>query len=98
VSKDWRLENLETQPYLRGVSLARKMYRAYRPGWDHDHCVGCWTKLAEPGIEGADVVHEGYATTAEFVRGAEYEWACVSCFEAFSEAMGWIDVTKANSN
>jgi hypothetical protein len=28
---DWRLRHLETQPYLRGVSFARKPYRAPRP-------------------------------------------------------------------
>jgi hypothetical protein len=48
-----------------------------------------------PGFEQEGVVHEGYATTADFVRGAEYEWACVSCFEQFREAMGWKDVTTS---
>ena len=30
MTKDWRLQHLETQPYLRGVSFVRKPYRAPR--------------------------------------------------------------------
>ena len=91
--KDWRLELLETQPYLRGVAFARKPCRAPSPGWNHDHCSACWAALVEPDIRGADFIHEGYATTAEFVRGQDYNWVCVPCFEQFSAIMGWRDVT-----
>jgi hypothetical protein len=93
MTKDWRLAHLETQPFLRGVSFVRKTYREYRPGWDHDHCFACWAKLAEAKMEGPDIVHEGYATTADFVRGADYEWVCVPCFNQFCEAMAWKDAT-----
>jgi hypothetical protein len=94
MSKDWRLEHLETQPYLRGVAFARKPYREYRPGWAHDHCVACWAKLeAESSDSEPDSLHEGYATTDSFVRGAEYEWVCVPCFEEFAATMAWVDET-----
>jgi hypothetical protein len=93
MEKDRRLEHLETQPELRGVQFVRKHYRAYRPGWDHDHCVGCWATLAEPGSTEPDALHEGYATTERYFRGAEYEWVCPECFSLFAPEMGWSDVT-----
>jgi hypothetical protein len=89
MTKDWRLQHLETQPFLREVTFVRKLYKAYSAEWDHDHCVACWMKFMEPGIEGPDIIHEGYATTAEFVRGADYEWVCPECFSLFREAMAW---------
>jgi len=93
MADDWRLEHLETQPYLRGVAFVRKQYRAYRPDWAHDHCAGCWTKLAEPGVGLKDAISEGFATTDAYIRGAEYEWVCPDCFALFSEPMGWVDET-----
>lgn len=91
MTKDWRLEHLETQLYLRGVTFTRKPYHARRPDWNHYDCVACWVTLAEIGVEGAEIVHEGYATTAAFIRGAEYEWVCVPCFEQFRNIMSWTD-------
>jgi hypothetical protein len=88
VEKDWRLEQLETQPHLRGVRFVRKPYREYRPGWDHDRCVFCGATLAEPTITGENFIHEGYATAEDFVRGADYDWVCVPCFGLFREDMG----------
>jgi len=93
MAKDWRLEHLETQPELRGVDFVRKPYRIYREGGDHDHCAACWTKLAEPGSADADTLNEGFATTAEYVHGKDYEWLCPVCFEAFADEMGWVDAT-----
>jgi hypothetical protein len=98
MTKDWRLEHLQTQPYLHGVNFVRKLYRAPRPGWGHDHCVACWATLADPNIAGADIVHEGYATTDDFVRGADYDWVCVPCFQQFCEVMAWKDATPLISN
>jgi hypothetical protein len=91
--KDWRLVHLETQPYLRGVAFTRKPYRKWSPTWDHDHCVACWMTLAEPPMTGSNIVHDGYATTKEFVRGENYDWVCAPCFELFRGDMGWRDVT-----
>lgn len=49
--KDWRLDNLETTSLdLRGANLVCKPYRLYAPHWDHDHCCGCWNRLADPEI------------------------------------------------
>jgi hypothetical protein len=94
MTKDWRLEHLETQPALCGVTFVRKTYRAYREGWTHDHCAACWATLAEIAApEGGDAFHEGYATTADYVHGEDYEWVCPVCFEAFAEELGWVDAT-----
>jgi hypothetical protein len=91
MSKDWRLEHLETQPYLRGVAFVRKPYRAYREGWDHDHCAACWMKFSEVEVPGEVTQREGFATTAAYPRGADYEWVCVECFELFRDDMGWVE-------
>ena len=98
MNEDWRWESLETSPYLLNVHFIRKQYREYRPGWDHDHCVACCATLAEPGYTGENVVHEGYATTAEYVHGSDYAWACITCFEAFGDRMGWVDDTRLFSH
>ena len=37
--------------------------------------------------------HEGFAVTAEYELGADYEWICAGCFDFAKEAMGWRDVT-----
>jgi hypothetical protein len=92
--KDWRLEHLETQPYLRGASFVRKPYRAYRPDWEHDHCAACWVAFAVPGGDDRDVLHEGYATTDSFIRGADYEWVCTPCFKEFAAEMAWVEETS----
>ena len=90
---DWRYTHLQTQPFLIGVSFVRKTYGAFRPGWKHDHCVGCGAKLAEPGSDGEEILHEGYATTSDYVHGVNYDWVCVACFEQFHGVMNWKDVT-----
>jgi hypothetical protein len=95
MTKDWRLQHLETQPFLRGVAFARKPYRNPSPSWDHDHCVACWARLAEPDLKGPDIIHGGFATTKDFVRGENYEWVCAACFELFRNAMEWRDVTAS---
>jgi hypothetical protein len=92
MSKDWRLENLEGLAFLHGVSFTRKPYRPYPPGWEHDHCAACWVTLAEPPLEGEDVVHEGYATNEDYIHGVEYDWVCVSCFDLFRDHMAWIEI------
>lgn len=97
MTKDWRLERLEDEDALRGVSFVRKVYRAYRPGWEHDHCIACWQTLAEPSLGVEDAIHEGYATTDEYFRGADYEWVCPDRFRAFAGEMGWRDLTTQRS-
>lgn len=36
-------------------------------------------------------VHEGYATTSAYEKGADYEWICVECFRDFKDEMGWME-------
>lgn len=40
-------------------------------------------------MEGDYILHEGYATTADYVMGADCAWACVPCFELFKDEMNW---------
>ena len=94
MSDEWRAEVLETLPYLRGQSFIRKPYQAYRPGWEHDHCAVCGAKLMEECAGVEDTLHEGFAITAKYERGADYEWVCVECFEASRDAMEWQDETS----
>lgn len=75
---DWRLTNQAA--YLTGVVLVRRPYRAYREGWDHDHCEFCWAKFMEP--PNGDI-HEGYATVDD------YRWICPQCFDDFQARFGW---------
>jgi DNA-directed RNA polymerase subunit RPC12/RpoP len=89
---DWRLERLLDQEYLHGVKFHRAPYRQYRPGWDHDHCAGCWAKFAEYDSDQEVIEHEGYTTGDDYVHGAEYWWVCLTCFSEFKEAMGWPEV------
>lgn len=71
---------------LVGVEFAFRPYRTYSADWDHDHCAVCHRGFSEahPGD-----LHEGYATTADFSDGAEYEWVCTMCFAAQRESMRW---------
>jgi hypothetical protein len=89
MEEDWRLKHLGTQPYLRGVRFQRMRYRAYRPGWDHDHCVACWAKFAEADLPNEPIQREGHTTCSDYQHGAEYDWVCLECFELFKDAMGW---------
>lgn len=93
MSDDWRAEVLETLPYLRGHRFVRKPYKAYRPDWEHDHCAVCGVTLAEPTVEGDDVLHEGYAITSDYEHGADYEWVCAECFAESKDVMGWKNVS-----
>jgi hypothetical protein len=83
------------QKYLRNVRFQRKPYRLYREGWDHDHCAGCGAKFALEDDPSEPVYREGYATCADYVHGAEYDWVCVNCFAEFKDAMGWVEVPPA---
>jgi hypothetical protein len=85
---DWRLTNQEQ--YLQGATLVRKPYRAYSDTWEHDHCEFCLAKFVEAGSESQpDARIEGYATTADHPKGADYHWICPACFDDFAEMFGW---------
>ncbi len=78
---------IEQASYLRNVALKHKPYRQPGVEWDHDHCAACWAKFAE--WDGPDILHDGYATTAEYDKGEDYEWVCPTCFVELREQMGW---------
>jgi hypothetical protein len=88
---DWRLENLQRHPLLKGARLQCMAYRA-RPDWDHDHCAGCFAKFADEASGSEPILREGYTTGADYPRGAQYEWVCLECFAAFREAMDWSEI------
>lgn len=93
---DWRLTDQEH--YLRGASLVRKRYRAWSESWDHEHCAFCWATFVDPDLSEAnrravaghaDILAEGYTTTAEHEHGADYHWICEACFADFAERFRW---------
>jgi hypothetical protein len=86
--RDWRIDTCEQ---IRGVKLRRKKYSAPRKDWDHDHCMACWAKFAD--FDGPDILHEGYATTAESKWGEDYHWVCSTCFTDLRDVMNWIEVS-----
>ena len=85
--QDWRIDNCKG---LRGVALRRKKYTAPSERWDHDHCSACWAKFAD--IEGPAILHEGYATTADYKLGTDYDWICPTCFTELRDLMNWTEV------
>ena len=70
-SDDWRRQGQER--FLRGKRLALRAYRAYRAGWEHDHCEFCGAKFSESGAD----LSEGYVTDDN------YHWICATCFVDF---------------
>jgi hypothetical protein len=92
---DWRRMGQEAS-LPPGTRLISKTYQSPRPGWDHDHCSFCSVKFMAAvdaaQMAGEDVRTEGYTTTQEFERGADYEWVCFDCFADFSEEFGWVVV------
>jgi hypothetical protein len=94
--QDWRLTGQER--YLRGAALVWKPYHTRSETWEHDHCSFCWAKFMDPNFSDAarrfieehpDVLTEGYTTTAENERGADYHWVCKQCYEDFADLFEW---------
>jgi hypothetical protein len=81
---DYRVDNVRR---LEGQKFRFKIYKGPRPDWDHDHCAACWQKFAE--FEGPDILHEGFAVTDEYDKGADYVWICSPCFKALKDRMRW---------
>jgi hypothetical protein len=80
----WRIDNARR---LAGLTLHFQRYTRRSESWDHDHCAACWAKLAE--FDAPGVLHEGYATGADYAKGACYEWVCTACFTELAKALGW---------
>jgi hypothetical protein len=72
---------------LAGVKRHKRQYARYSETWDHDHCAACMAKFAE--LDGPDILHEGYATGDDDVKGANYEWVCAKCFTELQPVLGW---------
>jgi hypothetical protein len=83
-SDQWRLDNAS---HLAGLSLHLRPYARWSDSWDHDHCAACWAKFAE--FDGPEIIHEGYATGADYPKGAGYEWVCPTCFADLASALRW---------
>ena len=64
-----------------------KRYTQRSESWEHDHCVTCWAKFAD--WEGAEILHEGYATTDSYDKGADYDWVCAKCFDELKDDLDW---------
>lgn len=76
VDRDWRLDGMETHFACLNGRMLENAALEPTENWDHEHCVFCWEKLNEPGIE-------WYRT--EDGR----DWICPVCFEDFKERFGW---------
>jgi hypothetical protein len=81
-----------------GTALTFKPYNARSETWEHDHCVFCFAKFLDPRFSDAhrtfidehpDVLIEGYTTTCDHERGADWHWVCPQCFEDFTDEFGW---------
>lgn len=93
---DWREDQLLDKDYLVGVRFQWKRYAVYREGWDHDHCVSCWTTFSEhevPQHDDEPILREGFTTCADFEHGSDYWWICPDCWTTFQGPMKWAQAT-----
>jgi hypothetical protein len=81
--------NEEMAEYQRGVCWEWRWWTEREPGWNHDHCIGCWATFAD--IDGPDYLRAGYTTRAEHRNGAGYWWLCEKCFDEHKMRLGWSD-------
>lgn len=81
-----------------GTVFEWKAYHPYSDTWTHDHCEFCWATFMDPTFSAQHRTHveenpghqtEGYATTDEAPRGAEYNWVCSTCWDDFADEYGW---------
>jgi len=54
---DWRTDNAK---WTGGAVVRLQKYTPPKPGWDHDHCEGCWAKFMES--DSPEALTEGYVT------------------------------------
>jgi hypothetical protein len=81
---DWRLPFAE---HLKGSVFRWKKWYPESETWDHDHCAGCGAQFC---LHAECKSHKaGYAITADYRWGEDYEWVCPECFEALRENLGW---------
>jgi hypothetical protein len=89
---DWRLDFAKR--HLQGASCRWKKWYPASETWDHDHCAGCWAKFCLH--DNCESHQEGYAVTAGYKWGEDYEWVCASCFDALKDNLGWTVVGPPN--
>jgi hypothetical protein len=80
---DWRL--VFARPHLTGAHFRWKKY--YRQG--HDHCAACWATFS---LHDGDYLKEGYAVTADYKLGEDYDWVCAPCFNDLKDNLAWTAV------
>jgi hypothetical protein len=85
---DWRLDLVRT--HLTGVAFRWKKYYQWSERWDHDHCSACGATFSLG--DGGDYLKEGYAVTADYKLGEDYQWVCAKCFEDLKDNLGWTAV------
>ena len=66
MAERWKID---TANFLRGVRFRWKRWTPPRESWDHDHCAACAARFA--ATDCPDVLHEGFATCEDYVRGAD---------------------------
>jgi hypothetical protein len=82
---DWRLRNQLS--YFKRAELSWRDYRAFRPGWEHDHCEFCSAKFSEGND--SEALHAGFTTCDE------YRWVCPQCFADFKDLFEWRVIVEA---
>lgn len=81
--------NEEMAEYQRGVRWEWKWWTEREPGWNHDHCIGCWATFTD--VDGPDFLRAGYTTREGHRNGPGYWWLCESCFNEHKTRLGWSD-------
>ena len=77
--EDWRLQNLRQ---MEGATFVWRRFQARDPQWDHEHCIGCWDKIAEAGEP-----PEGQRTG--LYHPESDNWVCLECYELFHQQLHW---------
>ena len=81
MNSDWRLTN--QMNYLYKKKLIKGRFKAYRKGWEHEHCAFCSERID-------NTVTDAYSTEDR------YHWICPKCFSDFKDMFEW-DVTDDNN-
>lgn len=84
-NNDYRLTSVRA--WMEGKTWHHSQYIQPRPEWDHDHCIFCWQRLAEPTAGFSDAQFDGYTDDED------YHWMCNKCFgdlfEHLKERLLW---------
>src|SRR4051812_40386643 len=77
--EDYRLESI--RQWHEGKTWHHAQYKQPSPTWDHDHCILCWRRLAEPTAGFSDAQYDGYTDEED------YHWMCNQCFSDLFEQL-----------